>query len=63
MKARSRVCRFQLKLLSYGNSVKELVGRIIRVPLLKQFGLVENEDVDVFLATAFGKSEPALVAR
>jgi hypothetical protein len=43
--------------------VKELVGRIIRVPLLKQFGLVENEHVDVFLATAFGKSEPALVAR
>jgi hypothetical protein len=42
--------------------VKELVGRIIRVPLLKQFGLVENGHVDVFLATAFGKSEPALVA-
>ncbi len=43
--------------------VKELAGRVIRVPLLKQFGLVENEQVDGFLATAFGKSEAALVVR
>jgi len=40
--------------------VKELAGRVIRVPVLKQFGLVENEHVDCFLATAFGKSSPAL---
>jgi hypothetical protein len=43
--------------------VKELAGRLIGVPVLRQFGLVENEQVDGFLATAFGKSEPALVAR
>jgi len=41
--------------------VKELAGRIIRVPVLKQFGLVENEHVDCFLATAFGKTGRALV--
>ena len=39
--------------------VKELVGRLIEVPVLRQFGLVENEQVDHFLATAFGaKREP-----
>jgi hypothetical protein len=43
--------------------VKELAGRLIRVPVLRQFGLVENEKVDGFLATAFGKSEPALTPR
>jgi len=41
--------------------VKELAGRLIGVPVLKQFGLVENEQVDCFLATAFGKSKMALV--
>ena len=43
--------------------VKELAGRLIHVPVLRQFGLVENEKVDDFLATAFGKSEPALTPR
>ena len=43
--------------------VKELAGRLIHVPVLRQFGLVENEKVDGFLATAFGKSEPALTPR
>ena len=39
--------------------VKELVGRLIEVPVLRQFGLLENEKVDQFLATAFGaKREP-----
>jgi hypothetical protein len=39
--------------------VKELAGRLIGVPVLRQFGLVENEKVDHFLATAFGqKREP-----
>jgi hypothetical protein len=39
--------------------VKELVGRLIEVPVLRQFGLLENEKVDHFLATAFGaKREP-----
>lgn len=41
--------------------VKELAGRVIRVPLLKQFGLVENEHVDTFLTAAFGKTSRALV--
>ena len=43
--------------------VKELAGRLIGVPVLRQFGLVQNEQVDQFLATAFGKSESALVPR
>ena len=30
---------------------------------LYKFGLVEHEQVDCFLATAFGKSERTLVAR
>jgi len=39
--------------------VKELAGRLIEVPVLRQFGLVENEKVDHFLAAAFGtKREP-----
>ena len=43
--------------------VKELAGRLIGVPVLRQFGLIENEQADLFLATAFGKSERALVPR
>jgi hypothetical protein len=43
--------------------VQELAGRLIGVPVLRQFGLVENEQVDCFLATAFGKSDQALVPR
>ena len=43
--------------------VKELAGRMIHLPVLRQFGLVENEQVDGFLATAFGKSNVALVPR
>jgi hypothetical protein len=37
--------------------VKELVGRPIHVPVLRQFGLVENAKLDHFLATAFGKPQ------
>ena len=36
--------------------VKEMAGLLIGVPVLKQFGLVENEKVDNFLATVFSKS-------
>lgn len=43
--------------------VMELAGRIILVPVLKQFGLVDNERMDSFLAGALGKSEAALAAR
>jgi hypothetical protein len=40
--------------------VKEMAGRLIGVPVLRQFGLIENEKVDSFLATVFSKSpEPA----
>jgi hypothetical protein len=35
--------------------VRELAGRLIGVPVLRQFGLVENEKVDNFLATAFAR--------
>lgn len=37
--------------------VRELADRLIGVAVLRQFSLVENEHVDSFLATAFGKSE------
>jgi hypothetical protein len=37
--------------------VDELAGRLIGVPVLRQFGLVQNEEVDNFLATVFGKSK------
>jgi len=36
--------------------VKEMAGRLIRAPVLQQFGLIENEKVDLFLATVFAKS-------
>ncbi len=36
--------------------VKEMAGRLVGVPVLRQFGLVENEKVDDFLATVFAKS-------
>ena len=37
--------------------VKELVGRVIDVPTLRQFGLAENDKLDAFLATAFAPAE------
>jgi len=46
-----------LQLINEFLPVKELAGRLIEVPVLRQFGLVENEQVDHFLATAFGKTE------
>lgn len=39
--------------------VKEFTGRIISVPELRQFGLVENEKVDQFLATVFACEKKA----
>ena len=52
-----------LQLINEFLPVKELAGRLIEVPVLRQFGLVENEQVDSFLATAFGKSKRPLVPR
>ena len=44
-----------LQLINEFLPVKELAGRFIDVPVLRQFGLVENEKVDRFLAAAFGR--------
>jgi hypothetical protein len=41
--------------------VKELAGRPFGTPVLKQFGLVDSEAWDKFLAVAFGKSDRVLV--
>lgn len=43
-----------LQLINEFLPVKELAGKSIEVPVLRQFGLVENEQLDSFLATAFG---------
>ena len=43
--------------------VKELAGRLIALPVLRQFGIVESEHQDDFLATAFSKSDRALAFR
>jgi hypothetical protein len=44
-----------LQLINEFLPVKELVGRIIDIATLRQFGLVENEKFDSFLAAAFGQ--------
>jgi len=44
-----------LRLIDEFLPVKELAGKVINVPVLRQFGLVENEKLDRFLASAFGK--------
>ena len=43
-----------LQLINEFLPVKELAGRMIDVAMLRQFGLVENERLDRFLAAAFG---------
>src|SRR5437016_8378751 len=53
-----------LQLINEFLPVKEMAGRLVGVPVLRQFGLVENEKVDHFLATVFSKnSEPAESSR
>src|SRR5450756_121596 len=42
-----------LQLINEFLPVKEMAGRMIDVPTLRQFGLVENEKLDRFLAAAF----------
>jgi hypothetical protein len=42
-----------LELINEFLPVKELAGRLIELPVLRQFGLVENEKVDQFLSKAF----------
>jgi hypothetical protein len=51
-----------LQLINEFLPVKELAGRMIGAPILKQFGLIENEQVDGFLATAFAKCHGLLVS-
>ena len=45
-----------LQLINEFLPVKEMAGRLIGLPVLRQFGLIENEKVDSFLATVFSKS-------
>jgi hypothetical protein len=37
--------------------VRELAGRVVAVPVLRQFGLVESDKMDEVLTAAFGKRE------
>jgi hypothetical protein len=46
-----------LQLINEFVPVKELAGKAIETPVLRQFGLVENEKLDSFLATAFGGAQ------
>jgi hypothetical protein len=46
-----------LQLINEFLPVKELAGQVISLPVLRQFGLVENEKLDRFLAAALGKSQ------
>jgi hypothetical protein len=46
-----------LRLINEFLPVEELVGRVIDVSVLRQFGLVENDQFDTFLATAVGRSQ------
>jgi hypothetical protein len=49
-----------LQLINEFLPVKEMAGRLIGAQVLRQFGLIENEKVDKFLATVFSKSpEPS----
>lgn len=45
-----------LQLINEFLPVKEMAGRLIGAPVLRQFGLIENERVDNFLATVFSKN-------
>ncbi len=50
-----------LQLINEFLPVNEFAGRVVNVSVLRDFGLVENERVDNFLASAFSKSERATV--
>ena len=43
--------------------VREMAGRLIGVPVLRQFGLIENETMDSFLAVVFSKCAKTAEAR
>lgn len=44
-----------LQLINEFLPVKEMAGRLIGVPVLRQFGLIENDKMDSFLASVFSK--------
>jgi len=46
-----------LQLINEFLPVKELAGQVINLSVLRLFGLVENEKLDRFLATALGKTQ------
>jgi hypothetical protein len=46
-----------LQLINEFLPVKELAGKAIEMPALRQFGLVENEKLDSFLTIAFGGAQ------
>jgi hypothetical protein len=46
-----------LQLINEFLPVKELAGKVINLSVLRQFGLVENEKLDRFLTTIFGKPQ------
>lgn len=46
-----------LRLIDEFLPVKEFAGKVINVLVLRQFGLVENEKLDRFLAAAFGQPQ------
>ena len=46
-----------LQLINEFLPVEEFAGRLIGVPVLKQFGLVDNDSIDSFLTTALAKSK------
>lgn len=50
-----------LQLINEFLPVSEFAGRVVNVSVLRDFGLVENERVDNFLATAFSKRKAATV--
>ncbi len=50
-----------LQLINEFLPVNEFAGRVVNVSVLTDFGLVENERVDNFLAAAFSKSDRATV--
>ena len=45
-----------LQLINEFLPVKEMAGKVIGAAVLRQFGLIENDKVDSFLATIFSKS-------
>lgn len=50
-----------LQLIDEFLPVKEFAGKVVSVAVLREFGLIENERVDDFLAAAFSKSERSTV--